>query len=260
MSGTGRGLEGKVAIVTGARGDLGGALVRDLLEAGASVTGVIREQARGLPPGDRIFWVCADVRRERDVCSAISATLRRFGKIDILVNNAGVRGPTAPVTKLSIKAWQEVIDTNLTGPFLFARECLKPMMRRRQGCVVNISSVVGHWAYPLRASYAASKAGLISLTWTLAQETGPANIQVNAVCPGPVAGQAIGDVLRGRARALGISGREMKRRFMRPAALGRMVTPEDVTRAVLFLCSDAASNITGQVIDVSAGYGLYPGM
>lgn len=260
-------LDGRVALVTGAAGEIGRVIVGDLLAAGAAVAAIIRgrrpAEARAGAAGvckDRVMWVRADVRHERDVRHAVNAALRRFGKIDILINSAGARGPTAPVTNLSLKAWQEVIDTNLTGPFLFSRECLKHMAKRRQGRVINISSVVARWAYPLRASYAASKAGLISLTWTLAQEAGPANIQVNAICPGPVEGNAVRGVLTARAQAMGIPVEEMERRFMRPAALGRMVMPQDVSRMVLFLCSEAARNVTGQIIDVSAGYGLYPGM
>jgi NAD(P)-dependent dehydrogenase (short-subunit alcohol dehydrogenase family) len=259
-------LEGRVAIVTGAAGEIGAAIVANLLDAGASVVGVIRRQpARwlaGRANGDdrRILLVHADVRNERDVKRTVSVAVRQFGKINILVNNAGARGPTAPVTKLSLKGWQELIDTNLTGPFLFSRECLKHMAKRREGQVINISSVVARWAYPLHAGYAASKAALISLTWTLAQEAGQANVRVNAICPGPVEGKALQGVLNARAQALGLSAEEMEQRFMRPAALGRKVTPEDISRMVLFLCSDAARNLTGQVIDVSAGYGLYPGI
>jgi NAD(P)-dependent dehydrogenase (short-subunit alcohol dehydrogenase family) len=259
-------LEGRVAIVTGAGGEIGTAIVTNLLDAGASVVGVVRRQpARGSARranGDhgRLLIVRADVRNEREVKHAVRVAIKQFGKIHILVNNAGARGPTAPVTKLSLKQWQEVLDTNLTGPFLFSRECLRHMAKQNEGRVINISSVVARWAYPLRASYAASKAGLISLTWTLAQEAGRFNAQVNAICPGPVAGKALEGVLNARAQALGLSAEEMERRFMRPAALGRKVTPEDVSRMVLFLCSDAARNVTGQVIDVSAGYGLYPGI
>jgi NAD(P)-dependent dehydrogenase (short-subunit alcohol dehydrogenase family) len=259
-------LEGRVAIVTGAAGEIGSVIVTDLLESGASVAGVVR----GDPPRRladlanrdhrRVLFVRADVRNEREVRRAVGVTIRKFGKIDILVNNAGARGPTVPVTQLSLKQWQQVIDTNLTGPFLFSRECLKHMTERRQGQVINISSVVARWAYPLHASYAASKAALISLTWTLAQEAGQVNVRVNAVCPGPVDGKALEGVLKARAHALGVSPGKMERRFMGPSALGRKVTPEDISRMVLFLCSDGARNITGQVIDVSAGYGLYPGM
>jgi NAD(P)-dependent dehydrogenase (short-subunit alcohol dehydrogenase family) len=260
-------LEGRVALVTGAAGDIGSIIVADLLDAGASVAAVVRSKhsrqpwaARAGSKKPQLIFIRADVRNELDVRQAVRLTLRQFERIDILVNGAGARGPTAPVIKLSLKEWQKVMDTNLTGPFLFSRECLKHMAKRRQGCVINISSVVARWAYPLRASYAASKAALISLTWTLAQEAGAAGVRVNAISPGPVSGEAIRGVLSARAKALGISTKEMERRFMRPAALGRMVTPEDVSRIALFLCSDSARNITGQVIDVSAGYGLYPGM
>lgn len=259
-------LRGKVAIVTGAAGDLGSAIALGLMKAGASVVWVgrrkralVQQLSRQCNRCGRSLAIRADVRSEKDIRGAVRTTIERFGRIDILVNNAGARGPTQPVTRLSRGAWQEVMETNLTGPFLFSRECLKHMERRRDGCIINISSVVGHWAYPLRASYAASKAGLISLTLTLAEESGASNVRVNAICPGPVAGKAIENVLEARARAIGISTEEMHQRFMRPAALRRMVTPEDVRGAVMFLCSKAASNITGQIIDVSAGYGLWPG-
>ncbi len=261
------GLEGCVALVTGVAGEIGSALGEALLQAGASVAGISRRRNSRQPgmagrhePKDRFLPIRADIRIEKDVRRAVATALDCFGKIDILINNAGARGPTAPVTGISLKAWQEVLDTNLTGPFLLCRECLKPMMRQRQGCIINISSVAAHWAYPLRSPYAASKAGLINLTLTLAQEAGAANIRVNAICPGPVAGEAIKGVLNTRAKALGISTAEMERRFMRPSALGRMVSTADINRMVLFLCSDAALNITGQVIDVSAGYSLYLGV
>jgi NAD(P)-dependent dehydrogenase (short-subunit alcohol dehydrogenase family) len=259
-------LENRVAIVTGAAGEIGTALVSTLLQAGASVVGVVRrrlprQSAIGADGDHRGLLVLrADVRNQQDVKRAVSQAVRKFGKIDILVNNAAARGPTAPVTKLRLKDWQDVIDTNLTGPFLFSRECLKHMMKQNEGRVINISSVVARWAYPLRAPYAASKAALISLTLTLAQEAGGANVQANAICPGPIEGRALQGVLSERARALGISADEMERRFMRPAALGRKVTADDISRMVLFLCSDAARNVTGQIIDVSAGYGLYPGI
>ncbi|HEX5482275.1 MAG TPA: SDR family oxidoreductase, partial [Terriglobia bacterium] len=161
-------------------------------------------------------------------------------------------------TELRRKDWQEVIDTNLTAPFLLSRECLRHMTRRREGCIINISSTAAHWAYPLRVGYSASKAGLLNLTITLAQEAGKFGIRVNAICPGPTSGKALSRMLANRAQALGISVEEMRSGFMRPSALGRMVEPDDIGHAVVFLASEAAQNITGQIIDVSAGYGLYP--
>ncbi|MGH9451358.1 MAG: SDR family NAD(P)-dependent oxidoreductase [Terriglobia bacterium] len=258
---------GQAALVTGASGEIGGAIAAFFLRADASVVWVGRDRgrlearARGLclPSGHSLF-VRADVRRERDVCRAVESAIKRFGRIDILVNNAGARGPTAPIHRLGLKQWREVLDTNLTGAFLCSRECLRHMARRRQGRIVNISTVVSRWAYPLRAAYAASKAGLNSLTMTLAQEAGAVNVQVNAICPGPVAGQALDGVIAARAKALRIPVPTMRAQFMRPAALRRAVVAEDVAHAVLFLCSRAARNITGQIIDVSAGYGIGPGV
>jgi NAD(P)-dependent dehydrogenase (short-subunit alcohol dehydrogenase family) len=259
-------LAGKVAIVTGAAGGLGRALALELLRAGANVAWVVRREKdiRRLPAAGRAKSGCslvvrADLRKESDVCRMVRDVLRHFGHIDILVNNAAVRGPTIPAAKLSLKAWQEVIETNLTGPFLCARECLKHMARRRSGKIINISSMAGRMAYPLRVSYASSKWGLIGLTMTLAQEAGASNVQVNAVCPGPVDGPAMDEVIERRARVLGVSEQRVRRQFTRAAALERMVAPADVCRLVLFLSTDLARNITGQVIEVSAGYGLWRG-
>ncbi len=259
-------LTGKVAIVTGAGGEIGRVIALDLLNAGAFVAWVghhdrplrklIRELQEG---GDRSLAVRADVRSESDVRRMVRTVLGHFGQLDILVNNAAVRGPTVPVTRLSRRAWQEVLETNLTGPFLCARECLKHMARHRAGRIINISSMAGRMAYPLRASYAASKWGLIGLTLTLAQEAGAANVHVNAICPGPVEGPVMQGVIAARARALRVSPRSIRQQISRRSALARMVSPADVSRLVLFLCSDAARSITGQAIDVSAGFGLWPG-
>ena len=175
-----------------------------------------------------------------------------------LVSSASPTVEPGPVTKLKRRDWDNVLETNLTGPFLCARECLPHMMRRRQGQIINISSMAGRMAYPLRAAYCSSKWGLIGLTLTLAQEAGAGNVRVNAICPGPVEGPAMDSVIAKRARALRISADKMRERYVKPTALGRMVTASDVGSAVLFLCSAAARNITGQVIEVSAGFGLAP--
>lgn len=259
-------LDGKVAVVTGAGGEIGCVIARELLGAGALVVwaGQREKALRALVASqedgrERSLIVRLDVREEASVRRMVVQVLKRWRRIDILVNNAAVRGPTRPATELSRKEWRQVIETNLTGPFLCARECLKQMVPRREGCIINISSVAGRIAYPLRVSYAASKWGLIGLTMTLAQEAGAAGVRVNAILPGPVEGEAMQEVVARRARATGVSLHAMRKQFVRPTALGRMVTPQDVSRLVLFLCSDAAKNITGQAIEVSAGFGLWPG-
>jgi len=254
--------KGRVAIVTGAGSGIGKAIALDFLKAGAQVAGVGRRAATAgslrefREYGEQFLWVRADVSREAQVGRAVKRVLQKFGQVDFLVNNAGRRGPTAPVESLSTSDWHKVLETNLTGAFLAARECVKAMASRKQGRIINISSMAGRVAYPFRASYAASKWGLIGFTLTLAQETGPHNILVNAVCPGPVEGEAIDEVIEARAKALRLPIRKMREQFVGSTALGRMVTDEDVSDTVLFLCSDRARSITGQVIDVSAGYGL----
>jgi len=256
--------DGKVALVTGAGSGIGAAIALGFLRSGARVAGAGRYRPRsdltgGIEAaGDRWLWVRADVRREPDVRRLVRTVLSEFGHVDILINNAAVRGPTDPATKLKLRDWDDVLETNLTGPFLCARECLRHMMRRRRGQIINISSMAGRMAYPLRAAYCASKWGLIGLTLTLAQEAGSRNVRVNAICPGPVEGPAMESVIVRRARALGISPEKMRQRYVEPTALGRMVSASDVSDAVVFLCSEAARSVTGQVIDVSAGFGLAP--
>lgn len=254
--------EGRVAIVTGAGSGIGKAIAIDFLKSGAQVAGVGRGDgtARRLEDfrsfGKQFVWIRADVSREGAVRRMVQQVLKKFGKVDFLINNAAVRGPTAPVASLGTGEWQKVIDINLTGAFLCARECIRAMIPRKQGRIVNISSTAGRVAYPYRASYAASKWGLIGFTLTLAQEVGSDNILVNAVCPGPVEGDAIDEVIAARAQATGLPAKKVREKLLRSSALGRMATAEDVSDTVLFLCSDRAQAITGQAIDVSAGYGL----
>src|SRR5260370_38034817 len=140
-------LAGKVAIVTGAAGEIGRVIASELLAAGACVAWVGRRmrelrRAAGNNRGDRSLLIRADVRDEGDVRGMAGAVVKRFGRIDFLINNAGRRGPTAPVTRVSRQAWQLVVETNMTGPFLCARECLKHMSRRRSGRIINISSMI----------------------------------------------------------------------------------------------------------------------
>jgi NAD(P)-dependent dehydrogenase (short-subunit alcohol dehydrogenase family) len=259
-----RDFDGKVTLVTGAGSGIGAAIALDFLRSGARVAGAGRHRPRvdltgGIEiPGDRWLWVRADVRREPDVRRLVRTVLSEFGHLDILINNAAVRGPTDRATKLNLRDWDDVLKTNLTGAFLCARECLRHMMRRRRGQIINISSMAGRMAYPLRAAYCASKWGLIGLTLTLAQEAGSRNVRVNAICPGPVEGPAMDSAIVRRCRALRISANKMRQQFIKPTALGRMVSASDVSDAVLFLCSEAARSVTGQVIDVSAGFGLAP--
>jgi len=158
------------------------------------------------------------------------------------------------VAKLSVQSWKEEIAVNLTGSFLCCRAVLPGMIERKSGKIINITSVAGQRAYPLRSPYAVSKAGLIALTRTLAAEVGPYNIRVNAIAPGPVSGNRMKRVMEERARSTGQSIAEVETSYLRALALGRMVEEEDVARMALFLASKAGDNITGQVFNVCSGY------
>ena len=181
---------------------------------------------------------------------------RDLGPVDILVNNAGITGPTLPVHQVPVKDWDDTLRINLRTAFLLSRAVIPSMIERSAGSIINISSIAGKMAYPLRSPYAASKWGLVGLTVTLAQELGPHNVRVNAICPGPTRTEMIDSVIRARATAAGVAVDVMVEDYTRATALRRMVLPEEVADVVLFLCSQEAAAITGQAIDVSAGFGF----
>lgn len=253
-------LAGQVAVITGGGGELGQALAAGLAEAGARVALLdigagYRAAARwARRHGGRAASVRTDVTSEVQVRRAFRVVLRRWARLDILINNAGITGPTASFDEMTRRDWERVLAVNLTGAFLCAREAAPVMKRRRSGVILQISSVAGKVAYPLRLPYACSKWALIGFTETLAQELGRFGIRVNAICPGPVEGAAIAHIIGARARALGRSLEAVRRSYLGAMALGRMVTPADVAAAAVFLCSPAARNITGQALDISAGW------
>jgi NAD(P)-dependent dehydrogenase (short-subunit alcohol dehydrogenase family) len=206
--------------------------------------------------GRRALPVVTDVTREEQVAAMAARALEALGRIDVLVNNAGIIGPTAPVVHLERADWDEVLAVNLTGAMLCCRAVLPDMIARRSGRIVNISSIAGKIAYTLRSPYAVSKWGLIGLTLTLAKEVGEHDIQVNAVCPGPVRGERMRGIFATRAAELGQTPEEVESTYVQATVLRRLVEAEDVAEVVAFLASPHARNITGQAIDVAAGYGL----
>jgi meso-butanediol dehydrogenase / (S,S)-butanediol dehydrogenase / diacetyl reductase len=256
-------LPDQAAIVTGGGQGIGKAIALKLAREGADVlvSGRHRETlentAREIEKlGRRSVVAVTDVSQEPQVSAMVEAALQNFGRIDILVNNAGVTGPTAPITNVSRDEWDHVFAVNLTGAFLCAKAVIPHMIQRRSGKIINISSIAGKLAYALRSPYAASKWGMIGLSRTLAQELGPHNIQVNAICPGPTAGERMRGVIAGRARELDQSEAEVERLYVESTALKRMVDPDHVAAMVVLLVSNEGSSITGEAIDVSAGYAL----
>ena len=236
-------LEGKTALVTGASRGIGRAIALELGRAGAQVvvgyrTGREEAEAVAAEIGGRAV--------EADVGDAESARalVEGAGDLDILVNNAGLTRDGL-LARMSDDDWRAVIDTNLSSIFYTCRAASRPMMKRRGGSIVDISSIVGVHGNFGQTNYAASKAGIIGFTKSLARELGSRNVRANVVAPGYVRSQ-LTDVLPVEATAM----------MLQNTPLGRLGDPEDVAGAVRFLCSDDARFVTGAVLLVDGGLGM----
>ena len=257
-------LAGQVAIITGGGRGIGRAIALRFAAEGAAVTlaatgrkGLEATAAEIRAAGGRALVSITDVADESAVAQMVAATLTEFGRLDILVNNAGISGPTAPVIELERSEWDRTLAVNLTGAYLCAKHALPHMIARRSGRVVNITSVAGRIGYALRSPYSVSKWGMISLTRSLALEVGTHGITVNAIAPGSVNGDRIGEVVRARAAALGVAPEDIERDFfLAPTALKRMIEPEEIAAAALYFCSEEARSVTGETLAVSAGFRL----
>jgi NAD(P)-dependent dehydrogenase (short-subunit alcohol dehydrogenase family) len=256
-------LRNQVAIITGGGHGIGKAIAHAYAGAGAAIVIAARSVkpmeetcAELVHRGARAIDIPTDVVKEADCARMVERALAEFGRIDILVNNAGIAGPTAKLTEISLAQWQEVIDINLTGCWLASRAVLPVMARQGGGHIVNISSLAGREAYPMRSPYAASKWAMIGLTQTLAAEWGRQGVRVNGICPGPVAGARIEEVIKARAKAMGLDEEQVRRSVVGRSALNRMVTQEECARVALFLVSADSAAVTGQTINVDAGIAM----
>jgi len=256
-------MKNQSVIVTGGGHGIGKSIAVALAQEGANVLICGRQEDSLVQTAGEIkalgrkavARVC-DVSREQEVQAMVDSALGEFGQVHILVNNAGIVGPTKPLTNVTLQEWEETIAVNLTSAFLCARAVLPQMIERGSGKIINIASVAGRMAYALRAPYAVSKWGMIGLTRTLAQEAGPHNIQVNAVLPGPTAGERMQRVIDQRADELGQSSEEVEKQYVNGTALKRMVDPAHVAATVVFLASSESDSITGQSIEVASGIAL----
>jgi 3-oxoacyl-[acyl-carrier protein] reductase len=240
--------KGRIALVTGASQGIGRACALELARAGASVALAARNQAKLAEvkaeieaAGGQAEAFALDVASEESIKAGAKAVLDRFGKVEILVHNAGI---TRDGLAMQMKRadWDDVLNTNLTGAFLLTQALLRPMLKNRWGRILHISSVVGRTGQAGQANYAASKAGLIGMTRSLARELASRGITVNAVAPGYIE-TPMTAVLDEKQRAA----------MMTQIPLGRPGCDLDIAHSVVFLASDAASYITGHVLDVNGG-------
>jgi 3-oxoacyl-[acyl-carrier protein] reductase len=238
-------LAGKTALVTGASGGIGAAIARALHGQGASVvlSGTRLEALEALCSelGDRAHVCAADLREPEAAGALVTRAEEVAGPLAILVNNAGVTRDRLAL-RMKDEDWQSILEIDLNAPFRLARACLKNMLKRRGGRIIQIASIVGTTGNPGQANYAAAKAGLVGMSKSLAQEVGSRGITVNVVSPGFV-DTAMTEALDETQRA----------RLLGGIPVGRMGRPEDVAAAVVYLASDEAGWVTGATLHVNGG-------
>jgi 3-oxoacyl-[acyl-carrier protein] reductase len=242
------GLQGRIALVTGASQGIGRACALELAKAGATVALAARNEAKLADvaaeiaaAGGQATAFSLDIASEESIKTGAKAILERYGKVEILVNNAGIVRDGL-MMRMKRPDWDDVLNTNLTGVFLLTQALLPAMLRNRWGRIVNITSVVGRTGQAGQVNYASSKAGLIGFTRALAREVASRSVTVNAVAPGYIE--------TAMTSFLDEKGREA---MLAQIPLGRAGTDVDVAQSVAFLASDAAAYITGHVLDVNGG-------
>ncbi len=241
-------LQGRVALVTGASQGIGRAVALELARHGAAVALAARnsEKLAGVKAeieagGGTAESFALDVSSEDSIKAVAKEVLAKFGTVHIVVNNAGVTRDGL-VLRMKAADWHDVLNTNLTGAFLLTQAVLQPMLRARWGRIINITSVVGETGQAGQANYAASKAGMIGLTKSLAREFASRSITVNAVAPGYI-----------ETAMTAVLNDEQKNAMLGFVPLGRAGTDTDIAKAVSFLASEDASYITGHTLDVNGG-------
>jgi NAD(P)-dependent dehydrogenase (short-subunit alcohol dehydrogenase family) len=257
-------LEDRVAVVTGAGRGIGRVIAETLAAEGAHVVLAARsvdklEETRKLVEshGRTALVVPTDVSDRAQVAALARAAYDRFGAVDILVNNSGVGGPSAPLWEVDPDDWEATLSVNVTGTFLACRAFLPAMIERGAGSVVVIGSFSGKRPLFNRSAYTTSKMALVGMVRTLAVEVGPHGVRVNLVSPGAVEGERIEWAIGRLQKAQGISYEEAKATLVSDSPFKRLVRPEEVAQAVVFLAADRSSSITGEDLNVSVGAVMY---
>ena len=239
-------LNGKVALITGATGGIGGAIARKMKQAGATVVVSGRNIAKmDAEFGDEYIKIPADLAVEGGAVELVMNTIDAAGKIDILINNAGITKDTL-LMRMTDEQFDDVINTNLRSCFKMCRAAIMPMMKNRFGRIINMASIIGTIGGPGQANYAASKGGMIAMTKSIAAEVASRNITANAIAPGFIK-TPMTDVLSD----------DLKKTYLAQIPAGRFGEPDDIANACVFLASDEAAYINGQTLHVNGGMGRF---
>jgi NAD(P)-dependent dehydrogenase (short-subunit alcohol dehydrogenase family) len=258
-------LAGKVAVITGGGRGIGRAMARKFAGEGATVVVAARTKseieavaAEIRDAGGRALAIPTDIAEEGHCDHLIRSCEAHFGPVDILVNNGGDYGPVKPVEEIHPSEWDRVIAVHLRGSYLLTHLVLPGMYERGSGTILNISSLSAKSAFKWGAAYAAAKAGILGLTRVTAAEAASKGVRVNAICPGPVTDTKMSkDLGEAIARLIGVTAEEQLADFLKSILQGRGQTSEEIADAALFLCSDHASAITGQALNVDGGAAFY---
>ncbi len=251
------GIEGKVAIVTGAASGIGLAVARDFAKQGIRVTLSDIDVAGGQVaaaelPGAR--FQAADMTESADIERLVADTIAAEGQVDILVNNAGIQY-VAPITEFPEAKWRQIIDLMLTAPFLLTKAVLPEMYTRKWGRIINIASVHALRASAFKSAYVSAKHGLLGLTRVTALEGAEHGVTCNAICPSYVRTPLVEKQIADQARVHGIPESEVVEKIMvAEAPIHRLLEPEEVAQLVTYLCTDAASGITGSAQSIDCGW------
>lgn len=246
-------LRGKVAIVTGAGSGIGRAAAMALAAEGAAVVLADVAVERGeevateiRDKGGRALFVPTDISNDDEVAAAVAAAVTTFGGLDLAFNNAGIEGSPAITHECSVENWSRTLSVNLTGTWLCMRHEIPAMLRRGGGSIVNNSSVAGLVGFASIAAYTASKHGIVGLTKTAALEYAQQGIRVNAVCPGVIDTEMVQRFTGGQSEA--------EAALLATEPVGRLGRPEEIAEAVVWLCSERSSFVTGQALAVDGGF------
>jgi len=239
-------LNGRVALITGATGGIGGAIARKMKQAGATVVVTGRNVAKlNAEFGDEYIKIPCDLAADGGAVELVMNTIEAAGKIDILINNAGITKDTL-LMRMTDEQFDDVINTNLRSTFKMCRAVVMPMMKNRYGRIINMASIIGVIGGPGQANYAASKGGMIAMTKSIAAEVASRGITANCIAPGFIK-TPMTDVLSD----------DLKKTYLAQIPAARFGEPDDIANACVFLASEEASYINGQTINVNGGMGRF---